>query len=110
MDATVGEESRANALVKRLAITTLVVIGLFVCTRILFRPHDGHGIARVNDGIVRVGWPILFYEKCGFAFRERFYPHALLLDLGCAVAAGVALIRWRAVIQSGTRSGHREDG
>ena len=57
------------------------------------------GRSACADDIRRAGFPLLFWEEGGFAYRRTFNPPALFLDLsvglGFAVSAG--LVRgWRA--------------
>ena len=41
------------------------------------------------DDISRAGFPLLFYEEGGFAYRSRFEIGALLLDIFCGLGLGV---------------------
>ena len=69
---------------------------------------DGYGIQRVADGIIRVGWPLLMFERGGLAFRCEFYGLSALGDLAiAAVASGAALFLWRLLrVVSGPSQNH----
>ena len=39
------------------------------------------GISGCSDDIVRLGFPLLFWEQGGFAYRAEFNPAALAVDV-----------------------------
>jgi hypothetical protein len=63
-----------------------------------FLRSDGFAMGLVQDGLLRCGFPLLFWERGGFGYHEYFFPVRLLEDLGaCLIAAGavMVLMRWR---------------
>jgi len=71
----------------------LVAFGLFLVGNIVsyFLLSDGYGVRQVNDGIIRVGWPFVIFERDGFSYREEFYIKAAALDLVCAIFISTAI-------------------
>lgn len=58
------------------------------------------GFSACADDIRRAGFPWLFWEEGGFAYRANFYRAAFLADLSLALVisllAGLGLQRWLA--------------
>jgi hypothetical protein len=58
------------------------------------------GLAACADDIRRAGFPFLFWEEGGFAYRSNFYLTAFLADIALALIlsllAGLGLRWWRA--------------
>jgi hypothetical protein len=48
------------------------------------------GMARCADDIRRAGFPFIFWEEGGFAYRQIFQPAILAVDLGLALAVSAA--------------------
>lgn len=48
------------------------------------------GLLGCSDDIVRVGFPFIFWEEGGIAFRSSFQPFILILDL--ILGIGLALV------------------
>lgn len=53
-----------------------------------FLLSDGHGMDPVADGISRLGWPFLIFEKGGIVYRSNFHWEAVL---GNFLLTGVTL-------------------
>ena len=79
---------RVKLFIRVLAATIILFIVISLTS--FFALTDGHGVARVYDGITRVGWPLLMYEEGGYVHRQNFYLKAAMVDL--AVAALISII------------------
>lgn len=66
---------------------------IFLLATILsyFVLSDGHGLRGVNDGMQRAGFPLLFWERGGFAWRHSFSLLPFAADLAIAVVTGVVI-------------------
>jgi hypothetical protein len=76
----------------------LVFVVVFVAANAIsyFVLSDGNGIRQVYDGMIRVGWPFLIYERGGVVYRSEFHGLAALGDtLIAAAGSGVAVFLWR---------------
>ncbi len=47
------------------------------------------GLSHCADDIRRAGFPLLFWEEGGFAYRSNFEPANFLFDIGLAVIVSV---------------------
>lgn len=45
------------------------------------------------DGIIRLGWPLQFFESGGFMYQQNFSLLSLMIDLGIGLALA-ALLGW----------------
>ena len=80
--------------VKRVIMWLLASVCLFVLANAAsyFLRSDGYGLAGVQDGIIRVGCPVLMMERGGFAHREFVSLSAALGNLFIAsITAAFAL-------------------
>ncbi len=70
----------------------LVSFSIFICANVLsfIILSDGHGMPwlKVNDGIRRMGFPLLFWKEGGFAYRNEFNRGSFMAD--AAIAFGVS--------------------
>jgi hypothetical protein len=73
-----------------LILASVVVFAITCAVSYLFR-SDGHGLPGVQDGIRRLGFPLVIWEEGGFAYRQTFSFVALLADIALAVIAGLIL-------------------
>jgi len=48
------------------------------------------GMAGCADDIRRAGFPFIFWEEGGFAYRQIFQPEILAVDLGLALVVSAA--------------------
>ena len=76
----------------------MVIVAVFVAINLLaahFMSDCGLPavlrIAGCSDDIVRIGWPLKFYEVGGFAFHRYFSIQALLGDVLLGLLASIAL-------------------
>ena len=78
---------------KRLPLILGSSVAVFVITSgvsYLLR-SDGHGLPGVQDGIRRLGFPLVIWEEGGFAYRQTFSFVALMTDIALAVIAGILI-------------------
>lgn len=54
-----------------------------------FALSDGYGLPGVEDGLTRVGFPFLFFERGGLAFRSEF---SIIAFIGDVLAAFVLTV------------------
>ncbi len=52
-----------------------------------------------NDDIVRVGWPVKFYEEGGFDYHRGFNTLAMWMDIGLSLSVSAA-VGWIAARQT----------
>jgi hypothetical protein len=71
-------------------LTATIILFVAISLTSFFALTDGHGVVSWNDGITRVGWPMLMYEKGGIFYRENFYLKAAMVDF--SVAALISII------------------
>jgi hypothetical protein len=75
----------------------LTFIGISTASYILF--SDGHGFSEVSDGIKRIGWPFMMFERGGLVYRNEFHLAAALGDFAVALCFGAVLyliVKWGA--------------
>lgn len=72
-----------------LILVSAVVVFAITCAISYLLRSDGHGLPGVQDGIRRLGFPLVFWEEGGFVYRQTFSFVALLTDIALAVIAGV---------------------
>ena len=72
------------------AFILVIVAAIIANAASYFLLSDGYGVQKWNDGLIRIGFPFLMYERGGFDFRDKFYADAAAKNLG--VAIGVALL------------------
>ncbi|MBN9689326.1 MAG: hypothetical protein J0M24_03725 [Verrucomicrobia bacterium] len=70
-----------------------LVVFVVACVVSYFFRSDGFGVPGVQDGIRRLGWPLVIWQQGGFAHRQTFSAVALLADLALGVVAGVLISR-----------------
>lgn len=68
----------------------LAVVGICLLANAasFFALSSGYGVLKVNDGIIRVGFPFLMFEEGGFAYRCNFYWKAAAGNLSVALLLG----------------------
>lgn len=76
---------------RRFTIISVVVFGLFIGinTVSFFVLSDGHGVQTVEDGFQRAGYPLLFWERGGYVYRQAFSLVAFATDFLVAAGAGI---------------------
>jgi hypothetical protein len=74
----------------RISVTALLAF-MGITGASYFLLSDGHGVSLVADGIKRVGWPFLIFEKGGYIYRREFHLAAALGDFAVAVCLGAGL-------------------
>ena len=57
-----------------------------------FVRSDCHGIGQVQDGVKRLGFPLLFWEAGGFGYREFFSVAASIVDFALTVGSQFVFI------------------
>jgi len=52
---------------------------------------DGFGLSDVQDGALRMGFPLIFWLRGGFIYKRIFRLAALMIDLAVALVVGVLI-------------------
>ena len=68
-----------------------VAVFVVTCAVSYLLRSDGHGLPGVQDGIRRLGFPLVIWEEGGFAYRQTFSSVALIGDFLIAVIAGMLI-------------------
>lgn len=84
------------------SIAFLVINGVSYLVR-----SDGHGVTKVADGIVQVGFPFLIFEEGGLDYRRHFSLQALLGNLLVAIVTVFFILACSALLGKSAASGHR---
>lgn len=64
------------------------------------------GFAHCADDIRRVGFPLLFWEQGGFAYRSNFEPANFLFDIGLALIVSLIVGFVAARLSTQVQDGH----
>jgi hypothetical protein len=68
-----------------------VAVFAVACVASYLLRSDFHGLPGVQDGIRRLGFPVVIWEEGGFAYRQTFNVVALVIDSALAVVAGLLI-------------------
>jgi len=69
---------------------SLAVFATACAASYLFR-SDGFGLSDVQDGTLRMGFPLVFWLRGGFLYKRIFRLAALMIDLAVAFVLGVLI-------------------
>ena len=86
--------TKQNAKSNRFLRAALIAFGLFCTANVAsyFLRSSGYGVIEVNDGIFRVGFPFVMFERGGIDGHEFFSASAALGNfLVASVTAALAL-------------------
>ena len=91
---TADSESRNPFTMKRLPTIFAIALAFFALVNVAsyFLRSDGFARPGVADGILRCGFPFLFWEKGGWANFEYFYLFGFAVDVGLTIVAGVLVM------------------
>ena len=66
---------------------------------------DGYGVLKVYDGVVRIGFPFVIFERGGIAYQEYFHADSLGPNMLCSLMLAGSV----SFFHSLTRRGGEED-
>jgi hypothetical protein len=88
---------------------TVIAACLFGNVLSFFLLSDGHGINPGNDGIIRLGWPFVLFERGGFGYRSVIHVKAAALDSACWLGiSALVSFSWSFFKSANTRKRFRE--